>query len=72
MIRLLDDTKCYLHAVTDNFAHRILSWRLSEWLDPSTTCEIPKEAGKNLGLTRTVITASGAENINAGVDRSIN
>jgi len=25
VIRLLDDTKCYLHAVIDNFSRRILS-----------------------------------------------
>ena len=69
VIRLVDDTKAYLHAVIDNFSRRILSWRLSERLDPSTTCEILKEAGKNLGLTPTVIADSGVENVNAGVDQ---
>jgi transposase InsO family protein len=69
VIRLLDDTKAYLHAVIDNFSRRILSWRLSERLDPSTTCEILKEAGNNLGLTPTVVADSGVENVNAGVDQ---
>ena len=48
VIRLVDDTKAFLHAVIDNFSRRILSWRLAERLDPTTTCEILKEAGKNL------------------------
>jgi len=68
VIRLLDDTKAYLHAVIDNFSRRILSRRLSERLDPNTTCEILKEAGKTLGLTPTVIADSGVENVNAEVD----
>ena len=69
VIRLLDDTKCYLHAVIDNFSRRILSWRLAQRLDPLTTCEILKEAGKNLHLTPTVVADSGVENVNTGVDQ---
>jgi len=69
VIRLLDDTKCYLHAVIDNFSRRILSWRLAKRLDPVTTCKILKESGENLGLTPTVIADSGVENVNAGVDQ---
>ena len=66
VIRLLDDTKCYLHAVIDNFSRRILSWRLAKRLAPTTTCEILKEAGKNLDQTPTVVADSGVENVNAG------
>ena len=69
VIRLLDDTKAYLHAVIDNFSRRILSWRLSGRLDPNTTCEILKEAGKNLDRTPTVVADSGVENVNAQVDQ---
>ena len=68
-IRLLDDTKAYLHAVIDNFSRRILSWRLSERLDPTTTCEILTEAGKNLDLTPIVVADSGVENVNGQVDQ---
>ncbi len=71
VIRLLDDTKAYLHAVIDNFSRRILAWRLAERLDPNTTCEILKEAGKNLERTPTVVADSGVENVNAGVDQLI-
>lgn len=59
VIRLLDDAKAYLHAVIDNFSRRILAWRLVERLDPNTTCEILKEAGKNLDRTPTVVADSG-------------
>ena len=67
VIRLLDDTKCYLHALIDNFSRRILSWHLSQRLDPTKTCEILKEAGKGLGLTPTVVADSGVEYVNTGV-----
>jgi transposase InsO family protein len=69
VIRLLDDTKCYLHAVIDNFSRRILSWRLSERLAPTTTCEILQEAAKDLDQTPTVVADSGVENVNIGVDQ---
>jgi transposase InsO family protein len=69
VIRLLDDTKCYLHAVIDNFSRRILSWRLARRLDPITTCEVLKEAGKNRQRTPTVVAESGVENVNARVDQ---
>ena len=69
VIRLFNGTKVYLHAVIDNFSRRILSWRLTERLEPSTTCEILTEAGKNLDLTPTVVADSGVENVNGQVDR---
>ena len=71
VIRLVDDTKCYLHAVIDNFSRRIVSWRLAERLAPTTTCEVLKEAGKNLDLTPTVVADSGVENVNARVDQLV-
>ncbi len=71
VIRFLNGTKAYLHAVIDNFSRRILSWRLSERLDPTTTCEILTEAGKNLDLTPTVVADSGVENVNGQVDQLI-
>jgi len=46
-----------------------LSWRLARRLTPTTTCEILKEAGKNLDQTPTVVADSGVENVNAGVDQ---
>ncbi len=30
LLKLLDGTKVYLHAVIDNFSHKILAWRVAE------------------------------------------
>ena len=30
VIRLLDGTRAYLHAVIDNFSRRILAWRVAD------------------------------------------
>ncbi len=49
----------------------ILSWRLSERLDPTTTCEILMEAGKNLDRAPTVVADSGVENVDVQVDQLI-
>ena len=34
VIRLLDGTRAYLHAVIDNFSRRILAWRVAETFAP--------------------------------------
>ncbi len=71
VIKLLDGTKAYLHAVIDNCSRRILSWRLAERLSPTTTCEILRLAGNNLGTTPTVVVDSGVENVNGEVDQLV-
>jgi len=48
IIRLLDGTKAYLHAVIDNFSRRILSWRLSDKFDPTNTIAILLNAYKGV------------------------
>lgn len=40
LIRLLDGTRVYLHAVIDNFSRRILAWRTIAKFDPAITAEI--------------------------------
>ena len=71
VIKLLDGTKTYLHAVIDNFSRRILAWQLAERLSPVTTCQILKEAAHNLDTTPTVVADSGVENVNSDVDQLI-
>jgi hypothetical protein len=44
IIRLLDGTRAYLHAVIDNYSRRILSWTLEERLGSGGTCRILREA----------------------------
>jgi len=71
VIKLLDGTRTYLHAVIDNFSRRILSWKLVLHLEPQTTCHVLVEAAKNLpknGDGATVIADSGVENVNDEVD----
>jgi len=70
-IRLITGVKVYLHAVIDNFSRRILVWRLAERLDPTTTCEVLLEAGKEIGCVPTVVADSGMENVNGQVDELV-
>ena len=71
IIRLLDGTRLYLHAVIDNFSRRILAWKLAARLEPQTTCAVLSTAGAGLDLTTnpaTVVADSGVENVNGEVD----
>ena len=71
VIRLLDGTRTYLHAVIDNFSRRILAWKLALHLEPQTTCEILTEAAKGLpldGEAANVVADSGVENVNGEGD----
>jgi putative transposase len=74
IIKLLDGTKTYLHAVIDNFSRRILAWKLMPRLEPMTTCLVLLEAAKELGPMldpanpATVMADSGVENVNSQVD----
>ncbi|MBJ19007.1 MAG: hypothetical protein CL933_06220 [Deltaproteobacteria bacterium] len=71
IIRLLDGTRAYLHAVIDNYSRRILSWTLEERLGSGGTCRILGEAVVQLKIfpEQTIVVAdSGSENVNGAVD----
>ena len=71
VLRLLDRTRLYLHAVVDNYSRRILAWRLAEKLSPVTTCEVLAKAAENLKDEKSpvsVLTDGGGENVNDTVD----
>jgi putative transposase len=71
IIRLLDGTRAYLHAVIDNYSRRILSWTLEEQLGSGGTCRILREAVIQLNdcPEHTIVVAdSGSENVNGAVD----
>jgi putative transposase len=71
IIRLLDGTRAYLHAVIDNYSRRILSWTLEEQLGSGGTCRILREAVVQLNdcPEHTIVVAdSGSENVNGAVD----
>ena len=74
VIRLIDGTKVYLHAVIDNFSRRILAWRVSERFEFSTTVSILREAAHGAISAEdlpTLVADAGVENVNAGVDELI-
>ncbi|HVH73100.1 MAG TPA: transposase family protein [Candidatus Dormibacteraeota bacterium] len=46
VIRLLDGTRAYLHAVIDNFSRRILAWRVAETFAPVNSVAVLLDAGR--------------------------
>ena len=74
VIRLLDGSKAFLHAVIDNFSRRVLSWRLADKFDPASTISVLLEAGQGGACSNelpTVVTDAGVENVNRNVDELI-
>jgi putative transposase len=71
IIKLIDGTRMYLHAVIDNFSRRILAWKLATSLEPGTTCQVLTEAADQLPKLdgpATLYADSGIENVNGEVD----
>lgn len=72
LIRLLDGTRAYLHAVIDNFSRRILAWKVSATFDPSITAELLLSAASGLADERpTLLVDGGVENFNSAVDELV-
>jgi len=74
VIRLLDGTRAYLHAVIDNFSRRILAWRLNDRFDPGTSADLLVEAGRGLDgdiEPPMLLADAGVENRNRTVDELI-
>ena len=76
VLKLLDGTKAYIHAVIDNFSRKILAWTIGARLDPAATCGVLVEAGQHLIPAEprpaiTVMADSGVENVNAAVDATL-
>ena len=71
VIRLLDGTRAYLHAVIDNFSRRILAWRVAETFAPVNSVAVLVEARRAATRSDTmpvVLADAGVENVNAEVD----
>jgi transposase InsO family protein len=73
LIRLLDGSKVYLHAVIDNFSRRILAWKASDQFDPSITAELLNQAASGIEEAEPpqLVVDGGVENYNASVDAAI-
>ena len=74
VIRLLDNTRAYLHAVIDNYSRRILAWTVAERLEPGNTVAILLHAARQIipcSDPPTVLVDGGVENYNSEVDELI-
>jgi transposase InsO family protein len=70
IIKLLDGTKAYIHAVIDNYSRRVLAWTVAETQSPMNTCYVLEHAAKSLSSSETkVYMDSGVENLNKDVDK---
>jgi putative transposase len=71
VIRLLDGTRAYLHAVIDNFSRRILAWRVADTFAPVNSVTVLLDASRAATPSETtpiVLADAGVENVNAEVD----
>ena len=73
VIRRLDGTRAYLHAVIDNFSRRILAWRVADTFAPVNSVAVLLDASRTIRSTTTpvVLADTGVENVNAAVDALI-
>jgi putative transposase len=74
VIRLLDGSRAYLHAVIDNYSRRILAWRVAETFAPANSVAVLVDANRGTTPSETtpvVLADAGVENVNAQVDELI-
>jgi transposase InsO family protein len=72
LIRLLDGSCAYLHAVIDNFSRRILAWKVSATFDTSATAELLLNTSKELASDQPLLLVDGGvENFNVAVDKVV-
>jgi transposase InsO family protein len=50
VIRLIDGTRAYVHAVIDNFSRRILAWRVADTFAPVNSVAVLLEASQPASL----------------------
>jgi transposase InsO family protein len=72
IIRLIDGSRTYLHAIIDNFSRRILAWSVADNFDPSITAKLIVQASQNIQNSKpTLLVDGGIENFNSKVDELI-
>ncbi len=72
LIRLLDGSRVYLHAVIDNFSRRILAWKVTSTFNPSVTAELLIVASNELeNEIPTLFVDGGIENYNSPINELI-
>jgi putative transposase len=50
VLRLLDGSRIYLHAIIDNFSRRILAWQVNSYFDTHVTSQLIQQAAKGIGI----------------------
>lgn len=71
VIRLLDGTRAYLHAVIDNYSRRILAWRVADRSTAANSVAVLLAASGQAASIQgipDVLPDGGVENVNAQVD----
>ena len=71
IIRLVDGSRAYLHAVIDNFSRRILAWSVADTFAPVNSVAVLVDARRGATPSETtpvVLTDAGVENMNVQVD----
>ena len=71
IVRLLDGTRAYVHAVIDNFSRRIWAWRVADTFAPVNSVAVLVEASRSVtpsAMTPSVLADAGVKNVNAQVD----
>ena len=71
VIRLLDGTRAYVHAVIDNFSRRILAWHVAGAFAPGNSVAVLLAATQRVTVSHgvpVVLADAGVENVNAQVD----
>jgi putative transposase len=74
VIRRLDGTRAYLHAVIDNFSRRILAWPVADTFAPGNSVAVLLEASRAAICSASapvVLADAGVENVKAQVDELI-
>ena len=76
LVRLLDGTKAYIHAVIDNFSRRILAFRVADRFDVGNAIAVLLDAAQNAVASREagvpmVVVDGGVENFNERVDELV-
>jgi putative transposase len=72
LIRLLNGSRAYLHAVIDNYSRRILAWRVADHFEPGVTAQLLLDASQAVTTgTPTVLVDGGIENYNAAVNEVV-
>ena len=71
LLRLLDGSRVYLHAVIDNFSRRILAWKVSTTFCAGNSVAVLVHAQRSVeagSQPPTLMVDDGGENLNAQVD----